>query len=492
MSEMISAPGAASNPAASPMAKDFVAIAALIDRHEKTYLRRRALLEGPERNGPAHVEDVASELSGLLGDRLSDFTLWAQDNLAGLKRITLISAALLALRRGAWDASERLAREVTARDHHDLMAQRIVDAATEQAVDLQTETDRWLQGRICKAPFRQMETRTDRSVHFCCSAWQPVPIGKISDETVSEGGGFWFSPQAREIRRSVSEGDFSYCSRWHCPAIANRRLPARMGAGDKASPAALAAPPILADAGRGPKRIILSHDRSCNISCPSCRTQVILANHQATRDLDRMFEVSLLPFLAEAEDIKVTGSGDPFGSRHFRHVLKLLCAEGTGRRRIQLHSNGLLANRRAWDELGLWDNVSSVWISVDAARPETYAILRRGGDFADLLENLRFLGGLNQSGAIDSLRLDFVVQQQNVDQLAEFVDLAESIGADGVYFLRLRNWGHFSAEAFRAMDVCDPSHPQHPALLAELADPRMTRPSVDLGSLASLRGRPGL
>jgi molybdenum cofactor biosynthesis enzyme MoaA len=244
---------------------------------------------------------------------------------------------------------------------------------------------------------------------------------------------------------------------------------------------------------RGPRRVILSHDRSCNISCPSCRTRLILLGHEATDRLDQMVEASLLPLLGDAEDIKVTGSGDPFGSRHFRGVLKALCTETPPRRRIQLHTNGLLANEKAWATLGLTGHVSSVWVSIDAARPDTYAEVRRGGDFADLIPNLEFLGRLRQAGAIDSLRLDFVVQARNFAEMAEFADLADRVGADGVYFLRLRNWGHFTPDEFRAMDICDTAHPDHPRLLALLADPRLAAPRpglcVDFGSLAPLLRR---
>lgn len=468
----------------------YAAIAAAIDAGERTYLRRRALLDGPEATGSAFVTLVAHDLADRTAACGAGFELWALANLGRLKRITLNACALLALQGGRWSAAEHFAREVTARDHHDLMAQRLVDAALEQTPDLQTAIDRWLADRTCTAPFRQIETRTNRAVHFCCSAWQPVPIGAIRE--VDETGGaetFWTSAAAQEIRRSVTEGDFSYCSRWHCPAIANRRLPRnpqRSGPGEHRPISAVPARPVP-DAGRGPKRIILSHDRSCNILCPSCRTKLILANQDSSRELDKLFRLSLLPLLHEAEDIKVTGSGDPFGSRHFRQVLLMLCSQGPPRRRIQLHTNGLLANEKAWDDLRLWNNISSVWVSIDASTAETYAVLRRGGEFSQLLRNLRFLGALRRANAIDQLRLDFVVQQRNYDEIGDFVDLADRVDADGVYFLRLRNWGHFTADDFRKLDVCDPEHPEHSRLLMRMEDPRLARPGVDLGSLASLR-----
>jgi hypothetical protein len=125
-------------------------------------------------------------------------------------------------------------------------------------------------------------------------------------------------------------------------------------------------------------------------------------------------------------------------------------------------------------------------VSIDAARPDTYAELRRGGDFATLLANLRFLGTLRRAGEFNGFRLDFVVQQRNFREMGAFIDLARDVGADAVYFLRLRNWGHIPAEAFRPMDVCDTAHPDHAELLGILADPRFEDRFVERGSLAGL------
>ena len=213
---------------------------------------------------------------------------------------------------------------------------------------------------------------------------------------------------------------------------------------------------------------------------------MITLKHDATRRLDALFEEHLLPYVDEAKSIKVTGSGDPFGSRHFRYILSRLTDGEYPLRRIQLHTNGLLANARAWTDLRLYGNVDSVWVSVDAARTETYAILRRGGSFDELIPNLRFLGDLRQRDEIGSFRLDFVVQKQNYGEIGAFVDLAQSVGADGVYFLRLRNWGHFDVDAFRAIDVCAEDHPEHDLLLDQLTDPRLTQRGVVLGSMTTL------
>jgi len=469
----------AAAPAAAPAPE---AVTAGWDRRHAAYLRARTLADGTSATAGRMIERLAAEAAGSMPrEALLALTGWAVEHRRGLGLVALNVAALVALRLAAWPATEALAGEVVARDHHDLLAQRLLDAARERTTELVSAADRWLADRSCAAPFEQIETRADGAVHFCCSGWLPVPIGNIADRTAE----MWNSERAQEIRRSVLDGDFSHCSRWHCPAIAARRLPRRSDAAARPGPLGQAIRERATVATALPSRVILSHDRSCNIACPSCRDRMILLDHARTAALDALFERSLRPLLEEARQIKVTGSGDPFGSRHFRKVLRRIATE-LGGRRLQLQTNGLLFDERSWQELALEGQVQSVWVSIDAARPETYAVLRRGGDFRTLLRNLEFLGTLRRHRAFDSLRLDFVVQAANWREMGAFVDLARRVGADGVYFLRLRNWGHIPPTLFRAMDVCDAGHPEHSRLMAYLAHPTFAAPSVDIGSLGSM------
>ena len=441
------------------MAFDTIDVFAVIAAEEKRYLRRRRLQDGPRETAQALVQNLKERLfPDQSDDTCAALVTDAVKRKADLPIVTLNLFAWLALTSGKWAEVQALAREVINRDHHDLLAQRLVDAAEIQSPSLDIAVDRWLQTRTCRAPFEEIETRTNGQVHFCCSAWQPAPIGQLDAEGED---GFWRSESAQEIRRSVLEGDFSHCSRWHCPSISGRRLPEK----NNADVAAMARDPNLK-----PSRVILSHDRSCNISCPSCRSDLIALSNAKSQKLNALFEDKLLPLITDAKKVKVTGSGDPFGSRHFRYLLKRMTATFPRERRIQLHTNGLLLNERAWNDLDLWGHVSSVWVSVDAADPDTYAALRRGGTWETLLPNLKFLGRLRKAGQIDSFRLDFVVQQSNYAEIGDFVDLARNVGADGAYFLRIRNWGHFSVDEFRQMDVFAVDHQEHHDLLERLAD----------------------
>ena len=252
-----------------------------------------------------------------------------------------------------------------------------------------------------------------------------MPIGNFHRQKPEE---IWNSAAAQAIRSSILDGTYRYCSRLHCTAIVNRRLPRRADLKDPYHREIVAQKLVRLE--RRPVRVLMSQDRSCNLSCPSCRTKLILAKKNEQDRLNEIFEAVILPLLRDARQVKITGSGDPFASGHYRYVLKRLSRREFPQLRVQLQTNGVLLDRRAWQELGLDGLVESVWVSIDAARPETYAIVRRGGSFGRLLQNFGFLGALRRQGQIRRLRLDFVVQARNFREMPDAVAIARAFGFD--------------------------------------------------------------
>ncbi|WP_159087050.1 radical SAM/SPASM domain-containing protein [Loktanella sp. Alg231-35] len=398
----------------------------------------------------------------------------------GLNGFGLVVAALLALRQQQFVSAEVLASKASAADQHETFAQRITLAAQEQSQTLRLEVDEWLEGRFCSNPFTTAEIIGSKDVFTCCAAWMPAALGNASDDQNS-----WQSARATEIRRSILDGDFGYCSRVSCPRIAGRELPPR----DDAKADDLRRKIEKGQPLPNPRRVLLSYDESCNLSCPSCRSSLILADREKTAALDKFFDQHVSTVLQDASEIKVTGSGDPFGSRHFRNVLKKITAQTADSARLQLQTNGVLFDQRAWDDLGLSGHVRSVWVSIDAAEEETYAKLRRDGDFKRLIENLKMLGELRARDAFAEFRLDFVVQNDNFEEMEDFVALARNVRADGVHFLQLRNWGTYQPTEFRTLEVTRRDHPNHAQLREMLDRPCFADPFVDLGNLAPFRAQ---
>lgn len=417
---------------------------------------------------------VGNEASALDGPLAFVTRVEANPNMSGL---IAAMAALIAIESGLWQVAGKLAERIIAGDQHDLFAQRLLFASRECASDLHLDVDAWLEGRFCGNPFEEIEIRADGKVNTCCSAWMPASIGSIHEHTPNQ---YWNSIEAGEIRASILDGDFSYCSRLYCPKIVQRTLPRKAGVTARHQRDVIDKDLIVVET--KPRRVVLSEDRSCNLSCPSCRTHVIQLGHHASVDLDEIFDARIAPVLTTAEAIKITGSGDPIGSRHFRHVLRRLTAAPHASRRIQLQTNGVLLNEKAWIDLRLEGHVSTIWVSVDAATKATYEAIRRGGSFERLCTNLRFLGRIRAENRIDLLRLDFVIQALNFREIPQFVEFARSIGADGVHFLMLRNWGTYSPEEYERLNLGSMRHPEHEAFREILSNLRLPSSFVDFGN----------
>ena len=399
-----------------------------------------------------------------------------------LPRVLLVILARRALAAGDAPAAMRLSLAALAREQRDLVAQDVYLKARHAAGEGPAPVDP--RGRFCPKPWRELELRPDMSAHACCPAWLPVPIGKADGEA---GTAFWNSAAAQAIRRSVLDGSFTWCSRMHCPHITAERLPKR----DALTDAELRQ--VVADrttvVAKGPRRVLLNYDRSCNLACPSCRRERIVADRDERVRLDEVADRVVLPLLADARVVKATGSGDPFASAHFRRLLTKLDRKSHPMLRLQLQTNGLLCDERAWAELDLDGRVDALWVSVDAARAETYGVIRRFGDWRRLRANLDFMAGLRARGGVGDWRLDFVVQAGNYQEMPAAAELARTLGADGIHFHMIRNWGTFTPQAFQNHLIAAPDHPQHPQFLQVLGHPLLDWPKVDWSDLTPLRNR---
>jgi hypothetical protein len=327
------------------------------------------------------------------------------------------------------------------------------------------DIDRWLQSRYCDMPFSNLDTMPDGNVFMCCGDWLPVPIGNIYENTAEE---IWDSEVAREIRSSIVDKSFRYCNKLTCQSITNRTLP----------PAPECAPSVRGS-DSPPSRIVLSHDNSCNLSCPSCRSELILAKKDKQDQLNGLLDKVFMPLLRKATNVRISGSGDPFASNHYRTLLKTINRTEFPELCIELHTNAQLFDGRAWEELQMdKKNIGSVEISIDAATSETYDIVRRGGSFTRLLKNLEFIKGLRESGAFGHLVFSFVVQRDNYKEMPEFVLLAKRYGADFVDFRMILNWGIVGIDEFNRKFIGSPNHPEYYEYRKILDGPELKRKNV--------------
>lgn len=341
-----------------------------------------------------------------------------------------------------------------------------------------------LQGRICATPFQQLDV-LERSTHQCCASWLNTSAGDLSQ---SDWQDVWNSPTAQAIRASMMDGSYRYCNKIACP---------RIQASHWTPETDLAQNPDWAETveesrtevPQGPEVVNLAYDRTCNLSCPSCRSERFAANDAERAAYDRMQDRAILPMLKNAKRVMVTGSGDPFASKNFRRLLEQLTPDEYPDLRFQVMTNGMLFTPAQWASFPtLHGRTAVLKISIDAATGPTHELLRRGARWPVVMQNMRFAGELTKAGLIDNFDLVFVVQAENFREMGDAVDLGKQVGATCVYFARITNWGTFSDAQYQAKSVFLPTHPDHAEFVDRMQDPRLQDPIAFLGDLLPFVG----
>lgn len=351
-------------------------------------------------------------------------------------------------------------------------------------------TEHNLKGRFCRNPFVQMDVYEDGRAYSCCSSWLPTPIGNINRIGVHEA---WNSNASQQIRESIFDGSFKYCHQKVCPAIQQDTLPTIEEA--RKDPqlreiidqrqVRLEQPPLF---------INLCNDASCNLFCPSCRTQRINYPHGKEYEKrqhlqDKVTEALFSTPTDRDFTVNVTGSGDPFASKVFREFLYNLNGEDFPNMRINLQTNGVLLTPRNWQRMHkIHKNIATVLVSFDAASEPTYNITRRGGKWDLLLENAARLGDLRKTGELGLLRFDFVVQRANYREMADFVAIGKRLGADQVTFSMVLDWGTWSIAEYEQQCIWKQDHPEFEDFITALEDDIFDDPIVALGNVTEYRG----
>lgn len=324
-----------------------------------------------------------------------------------------------------------------------------------------------LQGKICLSPYVSVEIGIEGEVRLCgCAAWMPTTVGNILEQSLTE---ILSSALSQEIRASIRDGTYQFCDEQRCGIMANDLLNSR----DRLPPAVAK---IIDDPSQflWPREIILAGDMVCNLSCPSCRTEVIKKNQRAySRDVEvaKIIANNLFGKPTDQEmRLFLSTSGELFASRTLMTLVSNLDPEQLPNLRLKIQTNGVLMPAR-WYQLGrMQDRVESITVTIDAARPKTYETLRRGARWHQIVDAMTWLSQKKQTSGI-RVHARMIVQQLNYREIEEFYHWSRSHGADIVEYSRILDWGTFG-RGFLDHDVFDPQHPEYQDAINELAKVR--------------------
>ena len=293
----------------------------------------------------------------------------------------------------------------------------------------------------CNFPYRTLVVDWHGNCFICaCEAWLPITVGNIMDfDNLID---IWNTPTSKVLQQDVDQKLFTNCAVDRC-GITNT------------------------DNVYDYYYVSINIDESCNLRCPSCRTEARMLQDGPEFD-KKLAMVNHLVKLLENFDypchIVMSGNGDPLAS----HIMRPLVQNYTplSNHTFRLFTNGLLLKKQL-PASRLTEHITQFFISIDAGSAEVYERVRLGGNFNLLLENFNYLRTLSNSLGAEVL-LKFVLQKDNWHDMYNFVNLCHQYEFNGV-INRLEDWGTWSN--FSEQDVIgNENHPDHVDAITMLAD----------------------
>jgi MoaA/NifB/PqqE/SkfB family radical SAM enzyme len=324
----------------------------------------------------------------------------------------------------------------------------------------------YFKDKFCSRPFTDFEITPNGDVYICCPMHLPKIVGNVHESSYSE---LLNSNQAKKIRRSILDGTFKYCDPTKCRIILGAGLQEKNEIDD------LYLRSII-DAGTSEinhvENLRLSYDPTCNLSCPSCRRGKIVAKGKTADFVERVTEDTVLPLLAKARTLMMNGYGDIFTSRACRKILQSLNRLDHPNLKLDLLTNGVLFTREEWEKFpNIHGMVNQVRVSVDAVTETTYNILRRGGNFAKLRDNLKFLSELRRQRGINTFDVAFVIQKENLDEIIAFAEWGVEMKCDNIHFEVLMDWRTYGHDGYLERAVHLPENPHYGKYLEIIRHP---------------------
>ncbi|MDF2985948.1 MAG: Radical domain protein [Eubacterium sp.] len=370
-------------------------------------------------------------------------------------------------------------------------------------------------GLYCLRPFTHIDITLDDRTACCCESWLPdfFGTGDIEKLTLEE---LWNSDRMQSLRQSVLDGTYSYCSKEKCPYLNSEEF--RLYTRNELQQAAAAdsrgeeledsllelkdhAPWIknILD-GRTFLKILpasfnLAYDETCNLRCPSCRQNNIVHTKGPEYERRRAVHKKLFDTLEKSgyENVRcffVTGAGDPFASSIYREFLYNFDGTRYPQLKFFIMTNGMLLTPEVWEKMiKIHSNISNIFISIDAAAPETYERIRVNGNLNTLLKNIEFLGRKRKENTLNNLILAFIVQRKNYKEMVDIISIAKKYNSDQITFSGLDDWQTWERQEFNENAVCNPDHEEYSRFLEILKSPEFDDHIVNLGNITKHRVR---
>ena len=325
---------------------------------------------------------------------------------------------------------------------------------------------------VCLNPFRYLDVQPDTQF-ICCPSWCPTDIQETDDIEQN-----WFSKTTADIRKSVTDGSYSHCNHKVCPSLSQLINTEQVPPNSSFIPIEEFHKKYDLENFKGlPEKLLFGFDKSCNLKCPSCRSQLV--PNDSVESTEHKHKLDLLnaiedKFSTSMQTIMVTGSGDPIYSKLYRdYLINFDETKYPNFDHIHMITNGVLLNEKMWKKLKSKKFIKTMEVSIDAGTKETYEnVTRLNGDWDALMENLKFI---SKQTTIKYLACSMVISKYNYKEMETFYNLISDIFKNAPFtlsinFRQIVHWysGAFSIKDISNLSVFDQEHPEFNNFLTEL------------------------
>jgi len=173
-----------------------------------------------------------------------------------------------------------------------------------------------------------------------------------------------------------------------------------------------------------PNKFLIELTNNCNLNCIMCGVG------KKSYDPSRNLSIHLLNYLSEnilanAEIIRLNGLGESTILPNFIEYFDILSKLPA---QLEIVTNLTVSNNKIWEKL--IENNTNFLISCDSSSPGLFEAIRRGANFANFENNLRYVGS-NISNPLQG-QIIFTLMDCNIHELSKVVNLATNMGLGGV------------------------------------------------------------
>lgn len=182
-----------------------------------------------------------------------------------------------------------------------------------------------------------------------------------------------------------------------------------------------------------PKSLYLETTNRCNLRCKGCI--LYRGNWEQDHDMSLQDLAMITDQLPGLERAVLHGIGEPLLNNELSEMIRHLKKRNVC---VLLNSNGILLDEK-WQTDLMDAGLDELRISLDAASPKGYYMIRNSDKFDQVIGNLRSMGRLQRDYRVTTPRLSlwYLGNTDNIIELPDFVRLAADTGIQEVYLQRL-------------------------------------------------------